>query len=40
MGTFLKSFDKGSRITLNPNAKEVIISSGQEVDTYSFPEIF
>ena len=31
---------QGSRITLNPNAKEVIISSGQEVDTYYFPEIF
>jgi hypothetical protein len=31
---------RGSRITLNRNAKEVIVSSGQEVDTYYFPEIF
>lgn len=37
-----KSNIRGSRLTLalNPNAKEVLVGSGQAVEIYSFPEIF
>ena len=37
-----RSHIQGGRLTLalNPKAKEVLVGSGQAVETYSFPEIF